>query len=64
MIALLFIPVLAILYMILKPEPIQYPKQTKTWRRDLEPHEVEYYNELRKHWRKQAKITYRKLNSK
>lgn len=34
----------------------------KTWRRDLTPHETKIYNEMRRHWQKQAKITYKKIN--
>lgn len=64
MIYLLFIPLIAVLYLLLKPEPYTTIQPPKTWRRDLEPHEVQYYNDLRKHWRRQAKITYKKLHSK
>ena len=63
MILLLFIPLIAVLYLLLKPEQYKPHELPKTWRRDLEPHEVQYYNDLRRHWRKQAKITYKKLNS-
>jgi hypothetical protein len=34
--------------------------ETRSYKRDLSPHELEQYNELRKHWRKQAKQIYRK----
>jgi hypothetical protein len=65
MIYLLFIPLLAIVYLLLKPETqTNPPKIEGTWKRDLTAHEVEYYKELRKHWRRQARITYKKLNSK
>ena len=34
----------------------------KSWRRDMTGHELEIYNQMRRHWAKQAKTTYRKIN--
>jgi hypothetical protein len=39
-----------------------FDPRTKTWRRDLTAHEVKLYNEMRRHWSKQAKATYKKIN--
>lgn len=62
--ATLFIPLAVIIYILLRPsEYIAPPKIQGSWKRDLEPHEVKYYNELRKHWRRQARLTYKKLHN-
>jgi len=39
-----------------------FDPRLKTWRRDLTAHEVKIYNEMRRHWAKQAKATYKKIN--
>jgi hypothetical protein len=39
-----------------------FDPRLKTWRRDMTAHEVKVYNEMRRHWQKQAKITYKKIN--
>ena len=61
--ATLFIPMAVIAYILLRPAQYEPPKIEGSWKRDLEPHEVQYYNELRKHWRRQARITYKKLHN-
>jgi len=39
-----------------------FDPRLKTWRRDLTAHEVKIYNVMRRHWAKQAKATYKKIN--
>lgn len=39
-----------------------FDPRLKTWRRDLTGHELKVYNEMRRHWSKQAKATYKKIN--
>lgn len=39
-----------------------FDPRLKTWRRDMTAHEVKLYNEMRRHWAKQAKVTYKKIN--
>jgi hypothetical protein len=39
-----------------------FDPRLKTWRRDMTAHEVKLYNEMRRHWAKQAKATYKKIN--
>lgn len=39
-----------------------FDPRLKTWRRDMTAHEIKLYNEMRRHWQKQAKITYKKIN--
>jgi len=60
--------VVAIVYVAFAFQDKTRTKQTavfdprlKTWRRDMTAHEVKVYNEMRKHWQKQAKITYKKI---
>ena len=43
-------------------QPAVFDPRLKTWRRDMTAHEVKVYNEMRRHWHKQAKITYKKIN--
>lgn len=43
-------------------EPAYFDPRLKTWRRDMTAHEIQLYNEMRRHWAKQAKITYKKIN--
>ena len=43
-------------------EPAYFDPRLKTWRRDMTAHEIQVYNEMRRHWAKQAKITYKKIN--
>lgn len=43
-------------------EPVYFDPRLKTWRRDMTAHEVKIYNEMRRHWHKQAKETYKKIN--
>lgn len=43
-------------------QPAVFDPRLKTWRRDMTAHEVKVYNEMRRHWQKQAKITYKKIN--
>jgi hypothetical protein len=43
-------------------QPAVFDPRLKTWRRDLTPHETRLYNEMRRHWAKQAKVTYKKIN--
>jgi hypothetical protein len=38
-----------------------FDPRLKTWRRDMTAHEIKIYNEMRRHWQKQAKITYKKI---
>lgn len=38
-----------------------FDPRLKTWRRDMTAAEIKIYNEMRKHWQKQAKITYKKI---
>lgn len=43
-------------------ETVYFDPRLKTWRRDMTAHEIKIYNEMRRHWHKQAKITYKKIN--
>ena len=43
-------------------QPAVFDPRLKTWRRDMTAHEIEIYNEMRRHWQKQAKATYKKIN--
>lgn len=43
-------------------QPAYFDPRLKTWRRDMTAHEVKVYNEMRRHWSKQAKETYKKIN--
>lgn len=43
-------------------QPAVFDPRLKTWRRDMTAHEIKIYNEMRRHWSKQAKITYKKIN--
>lgn len=43
-------------------QPTVFDPRLKTWRRDMTAHEVKVYNEMRRHWQKQAKATYKKIN--
>ena len=43
-------------------QPTVFDPRLKTWRRDTTAHEVKVYNEMRRHWQKQAKATYKKIN--
>jgi len=39
-----------------------FDPRLKTWRRDMTAREIKIYNEMRRHWQKQAKATYKKIN--
>ena len=43
-------------------QPAYFDPRLKTWRRDMTAHEIQVYNEMRRHWAKQAKATYKKIN--
>lgn len=43
-------------------EPVYFDPRLKTWRRDMTAHEIEVYKQMRRHWHKQAKATYKKIN--
>lgn len=37
-------------------QPAYFDPRLKTWRRDMTAHEIQVYNEMRKHWQNEAKI--------